>query len=365
MFQFSGGVQEVVFELQKNLKYRGHEAIIITPRPRAHLDECPHNMIMLGRSAKMNTPFATMVDFGFEADPHEIQTMFDREKFDVLHFHEPWIPVLSRQILTRSKAVNIATFHGTPPDNIMSKSLLNIVIPYTKSVLKYIHSYTAVSESAASYVSTLTSETVNIVPNGINLNVFKPNKSLKKPKKTKTILYLNRLEGRKGAKYLIMAYSKLRESHSDVRLIIAGKGVKKKALEKYVDFYEVPNVRFLGYVSDKEKIKLMNEADLYCSPAIFGESFGIVLLESMAVGTPLVAGNNHGYASVMKDRGRLSLVKPQNTDDFAQRLELMLYDDEIRKLWLKWAMPYVQQFGYDKVTDQYETIYKKALKTYV
>jgi phosphatidylinositol alpha-mannosyltransferase len=321
-------------------------------------------MIMLGRSAKMNTPFATMVDFGFEADGDEIDTMIERENFDILHFHEPWIPVLSRQILVRSNAINVATFHGTPPDNIMSKSLLNMVVPYTKSVLKYLHSYTAVSESAAGYVKTLTNEPVEIVPNGINLDIFKPIPLLKKPRKTKTILYLNRLEGRKGAKYLIMAYSRFREDHDNVRLLIAGKGVKKRALEKYVTTNEIPDVEFLGYVGDEQKLKLMNEADLYCSPAIFGESFGIVLLESMAVGTPLLAGNNPGYSSVMKGRGRLSLITPQNTEDFAQRLELMLYDEGIRQLWIDWATDYVKQYSYNKITTQYEKVYKEAKKIY-
>jgi len=85
----------------------------------------------------------------------------------------------------------------------------------------------------------------------------------------------------------------------------------------------------------------------------------------MAVGTPLVAGNNPGYASVLKDRGRLSLVTPQNTETFAQRLELMLYDDAVRRIWLEWAMEYVKQFSYNKVANQYEKIYKEALRVYV
>lgn len=365
MFQFAGGVQEIVLQLQKDLNLRGHQAKIITPRPRTHIQDAPSDMILVGRSTKMNTPFATMVDFGFEADPQEIEAILENEKFDILHFHEPWIPLLSRQILTRSKAINVATFHGTPPDNLMSKSLLNIVIPYTKSVLNYLHAYTAVSDSAAEYIKTLTDEPINIVPNGIDLSVFKPNESLKRHKGKRTILYLGRLERRKGVKYLIMAYSRLREKYDNVELLIAGKGVKLKSLEKFVDTYEIPDVKFLGFVSDEEKIKLMNSADLYCSPAIFGESFGIVLLEAMAVRTPLVAGNNPGYASVLKDTGIISLVNPQSIEDFAQRLEILLFDDRIRKAWLDWADDYVKNFSFDKITDQYEKIYKKALKVYV
>ena len=68
MFQFSGGVQEVVFQLHKHLQKKGHESLIITSRPRAYKETCPEGMVLLGRSAKMNTPFSTMVDFGLEVD---------------------------------------------------------------------------------------------------------------------------------------------------------------------------------------------------------------------------------------------------------------------------------------------------------
>jgi len=363
MFQFAGGVQEVVFQLQVQLQKKGHQAIIITPRPRSYFEDTPKDMILLGRSTKMNTPFATMVDFGFEADGEEIAAILEREQFDILHFHEPWQPVLSRQILTRSNTVNVATFHGTPPDTIMSKSLLNMVIPYTRSVLKYIHSYTAVSEPAAGYIRTLTDEHVEIIPNGIDINKFKAPKTMPHESK-KTILYLGRLERRKGVKFLIDAYARLRENHEDVKLVIAGNGVKSKSLERYVEEYEIPDVSFIGYVKECDKVNLMATADLYCSPAQYGESFGIVLLEAMAVGTPLVAGNNPGYASVMKDLGRVSLVTPTLTEDFAMRLELMLYNEEIRKIWKDWAKKEVQKYNFEKVATEYETTYKKALKVY-
>ena len=364
MFQFAGGVQEIVVQLQKSLIAKGHDVKIITPRPRAHLDHPPKDMILVGRSAKMNTPFATMVDFGFEADGDEIQAILDTEQFDILHFHEPWVPLLSRQILSRSTSINVATFHATPPATIMSKSLLNVVIPYTRSVLSYLHSYTAVSDSAAEYVRSLTNEPVEIVPNGVDLFKFSVDERPVSANK-KTILYLGRLEKRKGVDYLLSAYARLRETHDNVQLVIAGSGVKRKSLEKTVDQYEIPDVTFAGFIQEDEKVSLIASADIYCSPALYGESFGIVLLEAMAVGTPVVAGNNPGYASVMTDRGRISLVNPKSTEDFAQRLELLLYDEQIRKLWQEWAAEHVIQYQFDRIADAYESVYKDALKVYV
>lgn len=363
MFQFAGGVQEIVAQLQKSLVKNGHQVLIITPRPRFHLAVAPKDYILVGRSTKMNTPFQTMVDFGFEADGDEIESFLKRENFDVLHFHEPWVPLLSRQILVKSKSINVATFHATMPETVLSKSIISSVTPYTKSILKYLHNLTAVSDSAAEYVKTLTNENVTIVPNGIDLEKFKPNK-LPYGYSKKTILYLGRLEKRKGVDYLLLAYNRLRQDHDDVKLVIAGSGVKLKSLKKTIEQYEIPDVEFAGFIPEDKKADLMSAADLYCSPALYGESFGIVLLESMAVGTPVVAGNNSGYASVMKSRGRLSLVNPKSTDDFAQRLELLLYDNEIRKLWAEWAKAEVKKYSFDIIAKEYEKVYLQAVKVH-
>lgn len=360
MFQFAGGVQDVVVQLHDNLVKKGYEVRIITPKPRAFNGVIPKDYILLGRSTKVNT-MATMVDIGFEAGGDEIENMLANEKFDILHFHEPWVPLLSRQILTRSSAINIATFHAKSPETFMSKSLIGSVGPYTKSVLSYLHELTAVSEAASEYVTNMTNRTLEIVPNGIDLNKFQVLPT-KKDRSMKTILFLGRLEKRKGLEYLLDAFQYLCKNHSDVQLKIAGSGVKRKALEKYVIQHKINNVEFLGYIPEAEKVKLMSDADLYCSPAPYGESFGIVLLEAMAVSTPVVAGNNVGYASVMTGKGRLSLVNPKSCVDFAQRLELMLYDQEIRDIWKKWALDEVLKYKSEYIADKYEAVYKKALK---
>lgn len=362
MFTYAGGVQEIVVNLQKQLTAKGHKVKIITPRPIDHADEVSDDYIMVGRSTKLNTPFNTMADIGFEVSGDEIQAVLDAENFDLINYHEPWVPILSRQILTRSNAVNVGTFHAKIPESLLSKSIMNTVGPYTKSILSYIHTFTAVSEAAADHLRTLTNEDISIVPNGINLKKFtgvkkRPNESGKK-----NILYLGRLEKRKGVEYLISAFARLRQEHDDVNLIIAGNGVKSDYLRRVVDQYEVPDVSFIGFVQEDDKAQLMADADLFCSPAIYGESFGIVLLEAMAVGTPVVAGNNSGYSSVMTGKGRLSLVTPQSTEDFAHKLELMLYDAELREIWRKWAKQEVKKYDFSVIADKYEQVYTKSVR---
>lgn len=355
-----GGVQECILAMQTELTKRGHEALIITPKPRDYTDKQPDSMILVGTATDVKSPFHTTAQVSVSVEPDELESMLEKQKFDLLHFHEPWVPIVSRQILIRSNAANVATFHAKLPGTVMSRTIEKVITPYTNSVLKYLHELAAVSEAAAEYVRTLTNEEPRIIPNGIDLKKYLVDDYMT-PRKTKTILYIGRLERRKGLKYLLKAYVRLCQSNPDVELIIAGEGTDRQKLELFVRDNDIPRVTFKGYISEAEKLELLKTADVFCSPALFGESFGIVLLEAMASGCVVVAGDNVGYRSVLKETGKLSLVDPKLIDEFARRLELMLYDEEIRKVWQKWAHEYVQQFNYESIVDEYEKMYELAL----
>ncbi len=359
-----GGVQAVVQALAEGLRDRGHEVKIVAPQPKEQTYE-DKNLILIGQSAAFNTPLATKSDFALSIDNKTIDQMFEREQFDVVNFHEPWVPALSVQLLNHSKAVNVGTFHAKLPDTAISKSLELVGAPYAKRVVKKLAAITAVSDAAAEFVSTVSELPVNVVPNGISLEHYNP--ANYEPMKQfngkhKNILYVGRLEKRKGVHHLLPAYRELSKDRDDLRLLIAGDGDKRATLELYVKKYALKNVEFLGFVSDEDKLRLLKTADLFVSPAIYGESFGIVLLEAMSMGVPTVAGNNPGYTSVMKERGAMSIVNPADTTAFAQRMRLFLDDNELRRLWKSWAKGYVQQFDYPSVVAQYEAVYKQAHK---
>jgi phosphatidylinositol alpha-mannosyltransferase len=144
--------------------------------------------------------------------------------------------------------------------------------------------------------------------------------------------------------------------------LIAGDGPDREKLELLADDLKLKNVSFLGYVSEELKLQLLAEADLFCSPAIFGESFGIVLLEAMATGTVSIAGNNSGYSDLMQGIGALSIVNPEDTPEFARRLHMLLHEEKLRTLWQDWANDYVKQFSNPIVIDQYEALYIDSLK---
>ena len=354
-----GGVRDHIRGITSELRRRGHTVMVITPTPNGG-GTPEEGVIYVGSSTSMNTPFGTTPQLSVSGTPQDVEDMYNREQFDVIHFHEPWVPVLSGQLLARSDAINVATFHAKMPEDVVSKSLEKMWLPYGKNVSKHINYITAVSSAAVEYVAQATDQQIEIIPNGIELEVFDPSKITPYTPfddDIKTILSIGRLEKRKGVEYLIKAYEQLREIHNDVRLVIAGDGPKRRALQNYVERNNIPDVSFLGFVSDEDKLKLLKVADLFASPALFGESFGIVLLEAMAMKTPVVAGNNSGYASVMKGTGRVSLVDPKATTDFMYRLELMLFDEGIQKLFLHWAADYIKQFDFEHITDAYEQVY--------
>ena len=349
-----GGVQECVFATQAELAKRGHEVLIITPQPREHRGDYPDFIRLLGRGNDIKSPFHTTAQVSVTVDMDQVDALLGREQFDVLHFHEPWVPLISYQLLTRSTARNIATFHAKLPDTVMSRTIERVITPYTKSLLKYFSDFTAVSDAAASYVRSLTDEPVTIIANGIDLSKYKKQKT--KPR-ADTIFYIGRLEKRKGVGFLLKATAELQKNHPDVRLVIAGDGHDRAKLEQSARDNKL-NVEFLGRISEEEKLKQLAGARIFCSPARYGESFGIVLLEAMAANVPVIAGDNPGYSGVMTDTGKISLVDPADTTEFVRRLELLLYDDYIRSAWQLWAEKTVKQYDYKKIVDQYEKLYR-------
>ena len=356
-----GGVQEAVKEIQTELGKRGHEAVIITPQPRQPYKETGRRVIFLGTGTDFKA-IATTTHISASVLTDEIDSMLEYEKFDLLHFHEPWVPVLSRQILSRSTCANVGTFHAKLPDNITSRALSKVIIPYTKPLLRHLDGFTAVSEPALRYISTLTDQPIDLVPNGINLPKFRKPAGLSlDPKAPPSILYIGRLEKRKGVAYLLKAFALFQQKRPDAGLIIAGDGVDREKLEEQAAELDLKNVSFLGFIEESEKKRLLHTSTVACYPALYGESFGIVLAEAMASGIVTVAGNNPGYASVLTGLGQLSLVDPYDTKEFAHRLELLMFDEGLRELWRKWARKHVRQYDYRKVVDMYEDVYARAL----
>ena len=355
-----GGVQTLIFNLKDNYKKQGHQVKIITPLIRGGKNFNDDDIIFIGRSRDFNSPLHTTVQISASVDYDFINSILEDNQFDIIHLHEPWVPFMSRQILVRSKAINIGTFHAKIPERVISRTLVKVVNPYLKSVLDYLDGLTAVSNSAKEYLTGLSSQNIEIIPNGIELKkfTFKENDQ----ELCQRILYIGRLESRKGVKYLIDAYSEIYKINKSIELIIVGDGPSRSRLEIQAKVLGLDKIKFIGAVDDQAKIDLLKSSDLLCSPAIFGESFGIVLLEGLASGLPIVAADNSGYRDVLKGVGSLSLVNVKDKAAFVRLINIFLNQTEIRQLYRQWAQDYIVNFDNQLIADQYLKYYYSLLQ---
>lgn len=374
MFQRPGGVSQLIIHLAEGLRKRGHTVKIITPRPITYKGEVPPDYILLGTTRTFSGGFGTAGNWGSTFNATEVQRTLQQEKFDVINFHEPWIPMIGWQILNFSQAAHVGTFHANLADNTAGKFWINAFYPIGKPMIEKLHILTAPSlvptvmlmakANEANKLHQFLMDNFKIIPNGVDLQKYKPPKS-RQPlsgKGTKTIVYVGRLEKRKGVEYLLEAFDRLVKEMPNVHLIVAGKGKKQKELQRIVETNSTPNVSFPGFVSDEEKIRLFGNADLVCAPAMYGESFGIVLVEAMAMGAPVIAGANLGYKSVLTGRGRIGLVNAESIDDFANRMAVFLSVSEVEKMMRSWGIAQSKQYHYERVIKQYEDVFRQAVK---
>ena len=356
-----GGVLEHVMHQADGLRQRGHDVTIITPRPRGYdMSDAPKGVVFIGGSARIKTPSSTSSDVSITIDVDAVDAELAKG-YDVIHVHEPALPLLARQILPRVTCLRVGTFHAALPGNAIGRSLIRSYRAYFKTVLPYIDAITAVSPAAIGFIRDEVEESdINYIPNGISLDKMSAHND--EYRNRQQIFFIGRLEKRKGALYAIKAFEKLKTRKPQLELIIAGDGPLRSSLESYVSRNGIEDVTFLGFVSEEQKFHYMNTCGVYTSPALYGESFGIVVAEALACGAPTVAHNNEGYSWVLQGTGRLSLVDVHDIDAYADRLQLMLEDDSLRRAWQSWAKKYVRQFDYERVVDQYEELYKSNLK---
>lgn len=371
MFERPGGVQQLIMHLQDGLIKKGHSVKIITPRPTAFKDDPPPNYILLGTTRSFSAGFGSAGNWGFPEDGDKIGEVLEREKFDVINFHEPIAPIITYQIINRSTAAHVGTFHANLVDTVAAKSWASVFQSHGRGIIQKMHVVTAVSPAPASLLinKATTKEDIEMasniryIPNGIDLATYKPPKKrlpLNGPD-TKTIVYVGRLDRRKGVEWLIKAYAELVQEIPSAYLIIAGEGSQRDRLEQLVETLGLNNVKFAGFVDEIEKRRLLGNADVTCFPSLYGESFGIVLVEAMAMGAPVIGGNNLGYINVLKDYGRIGLVDPKSSEDFANRLAVFLTSPEIQNSFRHWVLGEVKKYDYPKIVDMYEAAYEEAM----
>jgi len=260
----------------------------------------------------------------------KVRSILAKEKYDVLHFHEPSCPLLPWIFLAFSKSVNVATFHYYGERSL--RYWLGVRTPL-RVLPRKIDGRTAVSQFAMECASRYLPGEYRMIPNGIDPNYFSADSVAPLDRfldGKANILFVGRLEKRKGADYLIKAYEIVKRARPESRLIIVGAGDRRrKKYEKEISEKRLQDIVFTGYVSDEELTQYYRTADVFCAPATGRESFGIVLLEAMAAGKPVVASDIGGYSRVVDHEVDGLLVPPKDEHRLAQGILTVLDNPDL------------------------------------
>jgi phosphatidylinositol alpha-mannosyltransferase len=358
-----GGVQKHILDVAAELRKRGHNVKIIAPRCATGQKDSD-NVIFLGKSRKIEfnkTRFDISIVYG--KDKKRLVDTIRQGDFDVIHYHTIWTPFLPLQTLLASRSVNVATFHDTPPDNISGRLTKIVFRVLSFFILRYLDSAIAVSEAPAEHLAKIPGRKIHILPPCIDLTAFSPDIKplIARSDQVVTILFLGRLEQRKGINILIQAFHKLVDQKLNVRLLIAGEGDEAANINRYIKSFNLSQVITLGHIRESDKPSCYTSCDIFCSPALYGESFGIVLVEAMASGRPVIAAANKGYSKLLKPKADLCLAKPGNAEDLYQKLSSLVVNRNLREELGQWGVEEAKKYHCNNLINQYIDIYQGAL----
>jgi phosphatidylinositol alpha-mannosyltransferase len=346
-----GGVQTHVREAAVRLLERGHAAIAIAP-VRAHADE------------PWVRPVGRPVDVPYNASnapidprPWSIRAVADElRRFDpdIVHAHEPLTPSTSMWATFASSAPVVATFHS----GAVRSRLYDLSAPILRRIARRVDVRIAVSEAAAGAAGKRIGGTFEIVPNGVDVRRFAeaPPADLGPGRK---LLFVGRLDERKGFPTALEAFTQIVEAGADVRLVVAGDGPDRSALDRLSKPLR-DRVQMLGTVPNTQLPPYSAACDLFLGSAVGGESFGVVLVEAMAAGLAVVASDIPGYTEVVRHGIDGLTVPPRDPAAMAAAVMNVLSDDDLAHRLRVAGRARAETFDWSVVIERLETLYERA-----
>ncbi|MEO0202523.1 MAG: glycosyltransferase family 4 protein [candidate division WOR-3 bacterium] len=357
-----GGISEHIDSLSRYLRKRGHLTFILTANFNSGVDYKDLDyVIRVGKAFKIpaNKSIAPIT-----ISPRLnklVKDIIQKNKFDIIHIHGPIAPVLPILALKYSNSINVATFHAAH-DKML---LYRIFKGYLENYFKKLHGKIAVSEVAKMSIYKYFKSDYRIIPNGVDINRFKPDNE-KIPwlfeDKSKKILFLGRIEPRKGLKYLLLAFNEVVKFIPDVKLIVVGDGPFRRLYKQYLNEDIEDKVVFVGKVGYDELPKYYVSCDIFVSPATQNESFGIVLLEAMASKIPVIASNIEGYKQVIQNEMNGILFENKNYKDLADKIIMLLKNKNLANRLVENAYKIVlEKYSWESICKQIEDYYYELI----
>ncbi|MEE8413777.1 MAG: glycosyltransferase family 4 protein [Dehalococcoidales bacterium] len=361
-FAYPGGVVNHIASLEHYLTRMGHEVKVIAPASKV-ITHFGDRFIPIGRPRPIPASGSILRITISLRLASTIKAILKKEKFDIVHLHEPFMPMLCSAVLRFSDVPNIGTFHACDgsPGYEFGKPIGTFMLKRRRNKLT---GKIAVSEAAMNYASKYIPGDYSIIPNGVDTENFSSDVTpIEEYCDGKlNILFLSRLERRKGLKYLLEAYQQVKREIPQSRLIVVGVGIRpRNKHEKWIKQHDLKDVVFVGYVTEEDKPRYYKTADVYCAPNTGQESFGIILVEAMTMGTPVVASNIAGFASVVTHGKEGLLVPPKNSNELAQALFSLLKDKSLRQQMGKRGKVTAEQYRWETIAQKVQDYYTSVM----
>lgn len=354
-----GGVKAHVHDQAIALQRLGHEVSVLAP---VDDHDFPLEPFVVDGGTPVSVPYngsVAKVNFG-PVSAARVRRWIKDGEFDVLHVHEPASPTLSVLACWAARGPIVATWHSSQTRSRALTAAYYLV----QTAMEKISARIAVSEAARqTLVKHLGGDAV-LIPNGVTCADYEHAEPLPGyPRGGPTLFFIGRIdEPRKGLQILLAAMPAIIAAHPDVELLVAGPGDEKQASEDLPE--EVRrHVRFLGLVSDADKASAFVSADVYVAPNTGGESFGIVLLESMSAGTPVIASDLEAFARVLEDGRSGVLFATGDAHALAAGVNHLLADPQRRAELRTAGHARARQFDWEVVAREIEQVYESVTAT--
>jgi phosphatidylinositol alpha-mannosyltransferase len=349
-----GGVQAHVRDLAVSLIALGHEVSVLSPVDDPDEAELPSYVVPAGRAVPVpyNGSVARLV-FGPLSLARTRRWLRDGS-FDVLHVHEPTVPSVSMLACFAASGPIVATFHTATARSRALQVFGTALQPALEKVIGRI----AVSPAARRVVVEHLGGDAVLIPNGVDVAHFEHATPLPDRGDAPTVVFLGRIdEPRKGLAVLLEALPELVRLVPDVRLLVAGPGDADDVREAVPPSLR-DRVELLGRVSEAVKAQVFASGDVYCAPNTHGESFGIVLVEAMAAGTPVVASDLEAFRRVLGDGRAGVLVPVRDAGALAAGLGALLQDRPRQQRLVAAGRQAVRAYDWSTVTRQIVEVYE-------
>ncbi|RKY96302.1 MAG: hypothetical protein DRQ03_07485 [Candidatus Hydrothermota bacterium] len=362
---FPGGVAEHMYNLKKALEKRGHDVWVLTTQYygdgtiREDKDEYRDERVIRMGKVVVLPPLkmfnATQLTVTFDPLLHlHVRDFIRRNRFDVVHLHGPLAPNLPGIVSHYSPYPQVATFHTAFVGFNWNKIGKFLFYRDSRKIRKYIF----VSRVAKDVIDHVYKSTGIIIPNGIDFERFHKQKEKLIKDRTDKILvgFLSRLEPRKGLDILIKALAISDFLRNNVELIVGGDGPLRKKYEFMARDSGI-KFKFLGQIERGKVPVFYKSLDVFVAPSRGGESFGMILLEAMASGVPVIASDIPGYMEVIKDGFNGILFKNESPECLSRKLIFLIKDNAMRNSLVNNALSFARKYDWEIIAERIEEVY--------